>query len=124
VDINDIARINLPWQSYYYLGSPYSKYPGGIEAAFQEICRITGEFAKRNISAYSPIAHTHPVAKASGLDPLDHKIWLPFDTPMMRGAYGLIVVCMESWKESHGLAHEIEWFGSHGRPIFYMVPPC
>jgi hypothetical protein len=122
--LDDIAKIELPWRSYWYLGSPYSKYPGGIDAAFEEICRIAGEFAKRRIPVYAPISHTHPIAVESGIDPLDHEIWLPFDEPMMRCAYGLIVATMATWKESKGLAHEIVTFQSAGKPVYFLRPPA
>jgi hypothetical protein len=72
---------------------------------------------------YSPISHTHPIAEAGHLDPLDHNIWLPFDEPMMRNAYGLIVAMMDGWQTSYGLRVEIDWFKSHGRPIVYLEPP-
>jgi hypothetical protein len=109
-------------KGYWYLGSPYSKYPDGREAAFKEICRIAAEFAKRGIAVYSPIAHTHPIAENGGLDSLDHSIWLPFDTPMMGGAVGLIVAKMASWEDSYGLGEEIRFFGQVGRPIYFLDP--
>jgi hypothetical protein len=118
------SNFSLPWGSYWYLGSPYSKYPAGLTLAAFDVARIAAAFAKRGISVYSPIAHTHPIAQAGDLDPLDHKIWLPFDEPMMRSAYGLIVAMMDSWQTSYGLKVEIDWFKSHGRPIVYLeVPP-
>ena len=108
--------------SYWYVGSPYSKYPDGIEMAHREICRIMGEFAKAGIPAYSPIAHTHPIAMAANLDPFDHQIWLPFDEPMMTGAKGLIVVKMAGWESSFGLRQEMIYFESARKPIRYLDP--
>lgn len=108
--------------SYWYLGSPYSKYPGGLDAAFDEICRIAAVFARSGISAYSPIAHTHPIAKAGNMDPFDHKIWLPFDEPMMVSARGLVVVKMVGWEDSFGLQQEIIYFKSASKPIRYLDP--
>lgn len=108
--------------SYWYVGSVYSCFPGGIDAAFEEICRVMGEFARAGIPAYSPIGHTHPIAMASGLDPFDHKIWLPFDTPMMTAARGLVVVKMATWEDSYGLQQEITLFKSARKPIRYLNP--
>ncbi len=112
--------------SYYYVGSPYSRFPGGLDAAFREICLIMGGFVKARKPAYSPIAHTHPIAMASGIDPFDHAIWLPFDKPMMEGAKGLAVVTMTGWQESKGLREEIAYFRRAGKPIHYIDPdaPC
>lgn len=121
--LDDIAGIDLPWRSYFYLATVYSKHAAGIEAAFQEATRIAGAFAKRGIAVYSPIVHSHPVALASGLDPLDHDIWLPLDEPMMRCAYGLVVVCMDGWKESKGISYEITTFQSVAKPVWFMKVP-
>jgi hypothetical protein len=107
---------------YLYVGSPYTKYPGGIEVAFTEICRITGWLVKNGVKAFSPIAHSHPLCQYGWLDPLDHSIWLPLDKPLMDAAVGLIVVQMSGWKESHGLTEEIEVFKSAGKPIVYLRP--
>lgn len=107
---------------YWYLGSPYSKYKDGLDAAFEEICRLAGYFARAGISAYSPIAHTHPIAKHSGIDPYDHAIWLPFDTPMMHNAKGLVVVQMDGWDESYGIDQEIRYMRDIDKPIVYLRP--
>lgn len=105
---------------YYYLGSPYSKYPEGLEAAFQEVSKAAGLLIKAGHKVYSPIAHTHPVAIHSGLDPLDHSIWLPADEPFMHGAGGLVVLKMTSWRVSYGLSVEIETFNKLRKPVEYM----
>lgn len=109
-------------RSFWYLATPYSKYPGGIEDAFRAACRFTGKLIERGIPVYSPIAHTHPVAIHSKMDPFDHSIWLPADEPMMRAAHGLIVMTMEGWDTSKGIAHEIAEFGSSGKVIVYLEP--
>lgn len=108
--------------SYWYLGSPYSKYPLGLEAAFNDICFIAGKFAQEGIPVYSPIAHTHPIAHRAGINPFDHSIWLPFDHPMMVAAGGLIVVKMVTWDQSYGLQKEIEYFQSEAKPVRYLDP--
>lgn len=107
---------------YWYLGSPYSKYMHGTEAAWSSVCLQAAVLIRRGISVYSPIAHTHPIAEHGRLDPLDHDIWLPVDRPLMDAAKGLIVLKLEGWSRSYGLAHEIEVFASAGKPVIYMTP--
>lgn len=109
-------------ESYWYLATPYSKYPAGLERAFVEACRNVGVLIKSGVKVYCPIAHTHPVAVHSGMDPLDHRIWLPADLPLMRAARGLIVCMMDGWRESFGVAEEVRIFGELGKPIAYMEP--
>lgn len=108
--------------SFWYLGSPYSKYPSGRANAYVEACRNAAILIRAGVPVFSPIAHSHPIAEYGPVDPLDHDIWLPADAPMMAAAYGLIVLKMESWQFSYGLRLEIETFRGVGKPIVYMEP--
>lgn len=108
--------------SYYYVATPYSKYPHGLEAAFQLACRETARLIRAGVPVFSPIAHTHPIAMAAGMDPLDHTIWLPCDEPMMRAARGLIMLRAESWEQSYGMRVERETFEAAGKPVIWMDP--
>lgn len=108
--------------SFYYLATPYSRYPGGIEEAFREACKQTALLIQAGIPVFSPIAMTHSVAIVAGLDPLDHSIWMPADKPMMEAAKGLIICKMEGWEESKGVKEEQDFFLSLRKPVFYMEP--
>jgi hypothetical protein len=105
----------------YYLATPYTKYQGGnIEAAFVAACKLAADLLAVGHAIYSPIAHTHPISIHSGLDPLDHSIWLPFDEAMMAAADVLLVAQMDGWQDSFGIAHEIEFFTKARKPIVYL----
>lgn len=106
---------------YVYLASPYSKFPSGIEEAFQEVCKATAFLIRNGVRVFCPIAHTHPVAMYGGIDPLSHDIWIPADAPLMDGASALVVCMMESWETSYGIKVEIEAFQKAGKPIFYLL---
>lgn len=106
--------------SFWYFASPYSKYPDGIEFAFQEVAKGAGQLIAEGVRLYCPIAHTHPIAIYSGLDPLDHNIWLPADMPFMKLAKGLIVYKMPTWEESYGVSVEIGMFKKQNKPVEYM----
>lgn len=108
--------------SFWYLATPYSKYPGGIDEAWKMACRVTAELIRARIKVYSPIAHTHPVAIYGELDPLDHNIWLPADQPMMDAAKGLLIYRAPSWEISKGIAAEIAEFTRAGKPVKYLDP--
>lgn len=107
---------------FWYLATPYSKYPDGLEAAFRAACEQTALLIRAGVPVFSPIAHTHPVAMAGNMDPLDHSIWLPADEPMMKAAHGLIVCKLPSWERSYGIECErIAFEGAH-KPVIYMEP--
>lgn len=109
---------------FWYLATPYSKFPGGLDQGFKAACEQAALFVRNGHAVYSPIAHTHPIAMAGSIDPLDHGIWLDFDRPMMRAALGLVVCRLESWTDSVGIRHEIEAFEQMQKPIYYMTPGC
>jgi hypothetical protein len=108
--------------SFYYLATPYSKYPAGIVQAHADACAQAALLVKAGIPVYSPIAHTHPIAIEGRLDPYDHELWLEADRTFMEAAKGLIVCEMEGWQESYGIECEIKYFAQAGKPRFQMVP--
>lgn len=118
--MSDLADELSRRAGYWYLATPYSKYEGGIEAAFQEACKITASLMRQGVCVFCPIAHTHPVAKHGGIDPLNHDIWIPLDRPMMTHAIGLIVAKMDGWEDSYGVGVEIEEFKAVGKQIYYL----
>lgn len=105
---------------FYYLATPYSKYSAGLDSAFKLACWQTGLLIRAGVPVFSPIAHTHPIAQACRMDPLDHAVWMPADAPMMNAARGLIVCMAEGWDISYGVGFEIEAFRKAGKPIIYM----
>ena len=108
--------------SYWYMGSPYSKYSKGLAQAHIDVCKEVARYIKAGVPVYSPIAHTHPVAIYGDIDPLDHTIWLPADRPMMDAAHGLIVLKLDGWEDSYGLKYEIRVFMDAGKPVVYIEP--
>ena len=128
----EIARMTAAGEGYpdgdlcgfslVYLATPYSKYPQGRQLAFRHASALAARLLEAGVKVYSPIAHTHPLAEYSGLDPLDHEIWLPFDEAMMSAADALCVAHMEGWSESFGVQHEIKVFAEAKKPIFDLDP--
>lgn len=101
-----------------YLATPYSRYPAGPVSAFIDAATLAARLLRAGVNAYSPIAHTHPLAVYGNLDQFDHSIWLPFDELMMSRCDTLIVAHMEGWQESKGIAHEVAFFERAMKPIF------
>ena len=104
----------------YYLATVYSKYPPGIEAAFEDAARLAGRLLKAGHVIYSPIVHSHPIAMFSGIDPLDHSFWLDFDARMMSVCDAILVAQMTGWRESYGVNYEIEFARSYRKPVLYL----
>lgn len=105
-----------------YVGTPYTKYVGGIDQAFTDACKLTARLMREGLKVYSPIAHTHPLAIHGGLDPLDLSIWLPFDGAMIDKSDAMIVAMLADWETSTGIRHEIQAFTEAGKPVFFLRP--
>ena len=108
----------------WYLATPYSKYQAGLYAAYRLACVEAARLIRAGIPVFSPIAHTHPIAAFSDMDPLDHNIWLPADEPMMDAASGLIMLKAKGWEESYGMQVERRHFEERNKPVVWMTPGC
>lgn len=113
--IEDLKRFEL-----IYLATPYSKYPGGLDIAHHDACRVAGKLIEQGVRVYSPIAHGHPIAMKCGLDPLDLKLWLPFDAAIMSKSDALLVAMMPTWEVSKGIFHETHFFTEANKPVLYL----
>ncbi len=113
---------DLKKHSLVYVATPYSKYPGGLTVAFEEAARITAYLLQHGVKAFSPIAHTHPIAIYGDINPLDHSFWLPVDLPIINKSDALLIVQMTGWKESKGIAWEVRRFKKAKKPIYYFDP--
>jgi CTP:molybdopterin cytidylyltransferase MocA len=111
---------SLRLYSLVYLATPYTKYRAGIEQAAIEAARLSGRLITAGIKIYSPIAHSHAIALASKIDPLDHELWMAADAPFMHAAQALLVAEMTGWQESAGIAKEI--FQKLGKPFYFIDP--
>lgn len=107
---------------FWYIGTPYSRYLGGIDEAFTRACEITAAYISQGIPVFSPIVHSHPVAIVGQIDHMAHEIWLPVDRPFMEAAHGLIVAMLPGWATSKGLNHEIDYFTAAGKPVVFTDP--
>jgi uncharacterized protein DUF1937 len=114
--------LDFTGERFWYFSTQYSRHPEGKELAYVMACKEGAALAKAGIPVFSPIAHSHGIAKHGGIDPVDHEFWMAFDHPMMANAVGLIVLCSPSWETSLGIAHEVQYFEKQHRPIIYMHP--
>lgn len=106
--------------SYWYLATPYSRYPLGRRAAFEMACRVAAHLLRAGVPVFSPIAHSHPIAERGDIDPADHAFWMRADRPMMEAARGLIVFKAVGYLESRGVQQEMATFLAAGKPILFM----
>jgi glyoxylate carboligase len=113
--------------SFWYLATPYTKYPDGMGAAFVMACEQAALLVKAGIDVYSPIAHWHPIAVRGGIDKTDHEFWMRANKPMIALATGIVMVRASGWQSSAGMAYEVSIFSMSEKPIVEMdvgiIPP-
>jgi hypothetical protein len=104
-------------ERYWYLATVYTKHPDGCAEAYDAACRWSAFLLRAGIPHFAPICMTHGASKNA---PLSHEKWLEVDRPFMLTANGLIVIMMDNWRESEGIADEISTFRKQGKPIMYV----
>ena len=105
-----------------YVGTPYTLFPGGLDAAYDAAADVCHRLKEAGVQCYSPILYTHPLAKTWGVDPKNHEFWIPFDETMMRKADAFAAAALDSWEESYGLSVEYDFFDEAQKPIFLLDP--
>ncbi len=104
-----------------YLASPYSHDDPAIrEQRFHAVCRETAELMRRGNVVFSPIVHGHPLV-GHGL-PTDWPFWERFDREHLRRCNELVVLTLDGWRESVGVAAEIRIASDLGKPVRYLAP--
>ena len=117
LDLLELKQFRLP-----YLATPYTKYPTGIDQAAHDAALIVGRLKERGINVYSPIIHSHFIARVCGLDPLDYDLWVPHNEEAMPLCGALVVGMLDTWKSSHGVGVEMSRFRGFCKPIFLLDP--
>lgn len=122
--IDDIARYALSaGPGYWYLATPYTKYPGGRVKAFEAAATVAGHLLQREVPVFCPITHSHPIACNSTIKDDDYSVWLPLDHHFMANAVGIIVAMLPSWETSYGVKVELEYFQGLGKPVLWLATP-
>ncbi len=102
-----------------YLASPYSHSDANIrEQRFFDVCRMTVTLMQQGHVVFAPIVHGHPLV-GHGL-PTDWTFWERFDREHLRRCDELMVLRLDGWRESVGVAAEIRIAAELGKPVQYV----
>lgn len=103
----------------WYLASPYTDYPGGIDKAAADVTKVAGALMSRGLIVFAPIVHGHAVDSTCKLGK-GHSFWMrQCKQPFLR-SHGLIVAQLPGWKESRGIDMEVGWAAEHDMPLFML----
>jgi len=108
---------------FWYIASPYSKYPSGPVQAFVDVCHVGGWLINQGVHIFVPIAHSHPLAMWGDVNPQTHAIWLEQDFAIAHYAVGMCIVKMPMWESSFGISEERKLFASLHKPEVFLTWP-
>lgn len=102
-----------------YLASPYSHPDPFIrEQRYLAVMKVLGDMLANRQWAYSPIVHCHELKKVRDLPP-GHEFWLEYDFHILNRCGVLVVVPLEGWMESKGVAAEIAEANRAQIPVYH-----
>jgi len=103
-----------------YLASPYSSPNSTARNSRVEIASIiAARLMEQGYVVFSPITHGHAVADhLHNKNAHSHEFWMAQCLPMLEACDWLIVLPMDGWRESRGIAAEMEFAKTKGIPTF------
>lgn len=114
------ATTRLRHKGMVYLASPHSHKDAEIrERRFREVCKAAAKLFDGGHWVYCPIAHTHVIAQHM-TDAMRWEAWAAYDEHMLSLCDCLIVLQLDGWKESRGVAAEIQIATELGIGVEYM----
>jgi hypothetical protein len=101
-----------------YIATPYS---GNEEANYKKACHVCANIVMAtNFAVFSPIVHWHRIAQEYKLA-TDAEYWWYINREYLHKADVLMVIQMKGWKDSKGIAQEIEYAKELGKKIRYIT---
>lgn len=115
--VQNIKSLIKP-DGFYYIASPYT-HPSSSVVGWRvaRARQITGLLTEAGIFCFSPIVHTHQMAKEHSL-PTDFTFWLGYNKVFMDASVGTIVCEISGYDRSKGVKQEIEYTKSVGKPLY------
>lgn len=107
-----------------YLATPYTHPRADVrDMRFEASNRVAALVMQQGHSVFSPISHSHPIAKYLPGDLLtDHEFWMGQDLPLLAVADELWVYPPDAADVSRGVAREVDEAKRMGKPIKYIWP--
>jgi nucleoside 2-deoxyribosyltransferase len=108
-----------------YLAGPYSHPdPAVREGRYTVITAVAAQLISKGRIVFSPLTMTHPIDQllAGHSETLGSDYWVNFDEAFMEFCSEIVVVMVDGWDKSSGVAREIKFFRDRGRPVHHI--PC
>ena len=105
-----------------YLASPYTHSNKEVEEDnFRKISKVSAELTAEGLITISPITYGHTLLQFT-LMPGDWEFWTSFCLSILDKCDKIVVVKMDGWDKSSGIAGELKYAEEHGIPVEYIDP--
>jgi Domain of unknown function (DUF1937) len=105
-----------------YLATPYTHPDEAVrEQRYHEALLAVKWLLREHMWVYSPIVHCHHLATCYRL-PHDAKFWWDYNSHMLSRADELMVLALEGWQDSMGVAQECDFAYQLNKPVRFMTP--
>jgi hypothetical protein len=106
----------------HYLASPYTHSdPEVVLSRYDDTLLAVSTLARLNIHVISPIILWHQAAITHSL-PTSHHFWQSFNESLLTRCSSLILLQLDGWQSSAGIAHELNFAAAHQLPITHLTP--
>ena len=110
-----------PVDGFLYLASPYSHHDPWVRVErFDQTVRAAAKLMRAGHIVFSPIVHTHHLQRF--VPGHTHDFWIAQDTPILQHAAKVLVLQLDGWQHSKGIAEEVKIAQSFGIPIEHANP--
>ena len=105
-----------------YLASPYTADNETTEIIrYKKVLEMTKRLIETgDVLVFSPIVYTHPIYKASDIIKGDYAYWGEFNRKMIDACDKVVVLMLDGWDKSVGIASEVEYAQKQGKSVEYM----
>lgn len=104
-----------------YLASPYSHPDPAVAASrASAAARCAARLLEQGNLVFSPIAHSVSLLPHMDNPGGDWQTWARLDEAMLERCDGVVVVQLDGWRESKGVAEEISIAQQLGLPLIYV----
>ena len=105
-----------------YIASPYSSHDADlVELNYKLVTAFVSDRVSKGHVALSPITYGHTLLSWVDM-PGDWEFWKNFCISLLDKCDKMIVLKMDGWDKSLGVAAEIEHCEKHGIPVEYVEP--